>query len=959
MPLPGLTEPSLPDIVGRALELQAVEAFLAAATTTTTASGGAVGLLVEGEAGVGKSMLWRAAVGRARERAMDVLGCAPAAVEQALSFVALRDLIGGLPDEDLERLPPPQRSALGAALLRQTGGEAVDQGALGVALTAVLRRRAGDRPVLLAIDDSQWLDPPSARVLAFALRRLGDARVGVLLTRRSGEEAPFFEEAAEILAESANRIRLGPISFGALHHLLTTRTGHRFSRPVVARIERASGGNPMTAIEIARALIETGADEPPPGRDLPVPERLRDLLEARLARLAPRTRATLLLAAALSHPTTLLVTRAAAGDASDPGDADDGTAARKSLVEAETAGIVAIEDGRVRFSHPLFASVVQAGASAATLRAVHRRLGAVVEGDEERAHHLALAATDEDADLADQLETTGSQTYHGGAPDLGADLLARARALTPAADLDARGRRAVLEAEARLEAGDLAGSGAVLEAARAWMAPGPRRAEALMLLGTVQSYLDRGNAVATLELAMPDAADDPTLRGRIHSRLALFADDAESSRAHGREAVALIDPAVNPSGLAFATFGLFLADVQAGTAPDLTAFDAALAIEPAIPSWEASTIPGLWWTYTDRYDLARARLGRHLQWARDSGDESSDADLYAHVAELELYAGRWAEADEAATRSIDAAEQMGQVMPDPSHRMRALVDAHLGRLGQAIEAAGTGAAACRDDDPELEAMYLDVLGSARLAAGDAGPAAEAFDRMQLLVDTLGVREPLRHRTEPDHIEALVATGAADATVRAAEVLSRLERRNAVLPRPWIAAALPRSRALVRAADGDMEGAAVELAQALDAEAGPEPAAGGVFAEARALLVLGRLERRLGHRRAAGERLDRAAVLFDALPAPAWTSQARHEIDRLGRRRGAGEELTPAETRVVELIAAGLTNRAVAERLVLSPKTVEAHLARAYAKLGIRSRAELGRRMAGRGEPASEADEPAL
>jgi DNA-binding CsgD family transcriptional regulator len=970
MPLSGLTEPTGPDIVGRALEFQAVEAFLEAATTTPTNGGRAVALFVEGEAGVGKSMLWRAAVGRASERSMDVLSCAPAAVEQALSFVALRDLIGGLPDEDFERLPPPQRRALGAALLRHTAGEAVDQGALGVALTAVLRRRADDRPVLLAIDDSQWLDPPSARVLAFALRRLGDARVGVLLTRRSGEEAPFFEEAAEFLADGADRIRLGPISFGALHHLLTIRTGHRFSRPVVARIERASGGNPMTAIEIARALLETGADEPRPGRDLPVPERLRDLLEARLARLAPRTRATLLLAAALSHPTTLLVTRAADDDADD---AADGTAAREALAEAETAGIVAIEDGRVRFSHPLFASVVQAGASAAALRAVHRRLGAVVVGDEERAHHLALAATDEDADLADQLETAGSQTYHGGAPDLGADLLARARALTPAADLDARARRAVLEAEARLEAGDLAGSGAVLEAARAWMAPGPRRAEALMLLGTVQSYLDRGKAVATLELALPDAADDPTLRGRIHSRLALFADDADTSRAHGREAVALIDPAVNPSGLAFATFGLFFADVQAGAPPDLVAFDAALAIEPAVPSWEASTIPALWWKYTDRYDLARARLGRHLQWARDSGDESSDADLYAHVAELELYAGRWAEADAAATRSIEAAEQMGQVMPDPSHRIRALVDAHLGRLEQAIAAAEAGAAACQDDDDtELEAMYLDVLGAARLAAGDVGAAAEAFDRMQLLVDALGVHEPLRHRTEPDHIEALLATGAADATVRAAEVMSRLERRNVVLPRPWIAAALPRSRALVRAAGGDAEGAAVELAEALDTEAvarepgaarepagAPDPAAGGGFAEARALLVLGRLERRLGHRRAAGERLDRAAVLFDALPAPAWAIQARQEIDRLGRRRGAGEDLTPAETRVVELIAAGLTNRAVAERLVLSPKTVEAHLARAYAKLGIRSRAELGRRMALGGERASEADEPAL
>jgi tetratricopeptide (TPR) repeat protein len=309
-------------------------------------------------------------------------------------------------------------------------------------------------------------------------------------------------------------------------------------------------------------------------------------------------------------------------------------------------------------------------------------------------------------------------------------------------------------------------------------------------------------------------------------------------------------------------FGLYFGDVQAGLPPDLGAFASALAIEPDIPPWEASTIPALWWKYTDEYDLARRRLGRHLEWARNSGDESSDADLYAHLAELELYAGDWPAADEAADRSVDAAEQMGQVMPDPSHRVRALVDAHLGRLDAAISAAQAGAAGCREVDPELEAMYLDVLGTAQLAAGDHASAAESFDRMRLLIDALGVREPLRHRTEPDHIEALVGIGAVD---RAAELLSQLERRHDVLPRPWIAAALPRSRALVLAAHGDAAGAATELASTLDLA----PAADAKsFALARALLVLGRLERRLGHRRLAGERLDRAAVLFDALPAPA-------------------------------------------------------------------------------------------
>ena len=670
-----------------------------------------------------------------------------------------------------------------------------------------------------------------------------------------------------------------------------------------------------------------------------MPERLRDLLTARLKRLSAGGQSALQFAAALSHPTMDMVAAAS----------DDPAAARQGLLEAEEAGIIAIDGAALRFSHPLLVSVVQAAGAAEVRRAVHQRLGAVVTGDEERAHHLALATEDPDAAVADLLEAAAVRTAHRGAPDIGAGLLARAGALTPMADVEARSRRTILEAEALLEAGDLSRSVSILEGSLDWIPPGRQRAEALLLLGTVEWYADRARATRTLVRALAEPSLDPTLRGRIHSRLALFEDDAQVSRAHARTAVALIDPALAPSTLAFAMFGCFYAEVVAGLPPDLVMFDTALATEPVTPSWEVSTIPALWWKYTDQPDLARTRLGRHLRWARETGDESSDADLFAHLAELELYAGQWSRADDAAARSMEAAEQTGQAMPDPSHRVRALVDTYLGRLDDAIPAAVAGIAACRGTDPELEAMYLDVLGTAQLAAGDDGAAAACFDRMRQLIDTLGVREPLRHRTEPDHIEALIGMGAPD---RAMELLRQLEDRNEHLPRPWIEVALPRLRALTRAAEGDVAGAAAELAADLDRE---RVRPGQEFAVARGLLVLGGLERQLGHRRIAGDRLDQAVALFDALPAPIWAARARQQIDRLGRNRRAGEGLTPGESRVVELSARGLTNRAVADQLVLSTKTVEAHLARAYAKLGVRSRAELGRRVASqvetRGEPA--------
>ncbi|MGP1674037.1 MAG: AAA family ATPase, partial [Candidatus Limnocylindrales bacterium] len=269
-------------IVGRVPESEAVEAFL---IDLMDGSGRATGLLIEGDAGLGKSMLWRAALSLARRRGIRVIACAPAAAEQALSFVALRDLLGAISADDIDRLPPPQAHALGSAMLLLAADDSVDQGAVGVALTTVLRRWGSEGPLLIAIDDSQWLDSPSARVVGFAVRRLTDSRIGLLLTRRSDEPAALFDAAALALEPHVRRLQLGPISFGGLHRILTSRTGHRFARPLVARIESSSGGNPMTAIEIGRALIDSGVTGLEPGQPLPVPERLRDLLDARLTRL--------------------------------------------------------------------------------------------------------------------------------------------------------------------------------------------------------------------------------------------------------------------------------------------------------------------------------------------------------------------------------------------------------------------------------------------------------------------------------------------------------------------------------------------------------------------------------------------------------------------------------------------------------------------------------------------------
>jgi DNA-binding CsgD family transcriptional regulator len=199
-----------------------------------------------------------------------------------------------------------------------------------------------------------------------------------------------------------------------------------------------------------------------------------------------------------------------------------------------------------------------------------------------------------------------------------------------------------------------------------------------------------------------------------------------------------------------------------------------------------------------------------------------------------------------------------------------------------------------------------------------------------------VRDFLPDRSEPIDVESLIALGELE---RAREELARLEERGKIFPRLWITVGLPRVRALVLAAEGDVTAALTAL-EDLDLVA----AAKLPFELGRTLLVRGRLQRRAKQKRAAAETLREALAIFERLGAPAWEARARADLDRVGLRRSP-DELTATERRIAELAATGLTNREVAQRAFVSPKTVQANLMRIYRKLGISSRAELGARMA--------------
>jgi DNA-binding NarL/FixJ family response regulator len=232
-----------------------------------------------------------------------------------------------------------------------------------------------------------------------------------------------------------------------------------------------------------------------------------------------------------------------------------------------------------------------------------------------------------------------------------------------------------------------------------------------------------------------------------------------------------------------------------------------------------------------------------------------------------------------------------------------------------------------------------VLGFVEFAAGDHQAADRALTHMRQLFDQIGIKDGLLDRTEPFHVELLVQLDQID---RAQATLALLEQRGQTFPRSWIDATLPRARAIVTAAQGDLAGALAAL-DTLDLEA----ASRLPFELGCACLTRGRIQRRAKQRRAAAAAFGEALETFERLDAPTWAEQARAELDIVGQRRRAPDELTATELRVAELAAGGLRNREIAKAAFMSEKTVEAHVTRVYRKFGIRSRAELGARMAAR------------
>lgn len=892
------------NVVGRDPELGAVEAFLVSGEGRTA-------LAILGEAGIGKTTVWQEAVARARSRGTTVLVARPAQSESKLSFAGLADLLANVAEEAFASLPAPQRAGLDAALLRAGSNRSPERRLLGTGFLSLLRVLAADAPVVLAIDDVHWLDAPSTAVVAFALRRLGDESVRAIVSVRSEEAArsPLSWLERDLHVE---RLELGPLSVAALHRVLADALGRSFSRPVLTRIAQACGGNPLYAIEIAR-LVDGGGQ----ATHLPVPANLDALVRSRVRALPADTRDALLRAATLARPDTRAVDAAA-------------------LAPAEEAGLVRIDtDGRIHFVHPLFASAVYSAAALSRRRGMHRALAEVVADLEEHARHLALAAEGPDELVVRELEAATHRARARGAPDSAAELIELALPLVPAGTSTAYELQLEL-AEHLYLASDFQRARMLLEELREVLPPGDLRARALVQLAEIEYWRSGESAALVLaEEALADAID-PLQRARCQTQIAMKAGTVDLPRAAeaARAAVELLEEHADaePALLAAALGARVRAALFLGEGFDANAAQRALALESAAPPSALDERTGFklgqWLRYVDDFDGARTQLLEAERHAQEEGDESSLGNILLNRMILETWAGDWGEAAALTERMSEAFAQQGD-QPEGIAPWRAYLHAYAGRLDAVREVAGP-----RPAEPVIAAIWSRCLGLAEFAAGDVEASDRHLADALAELDRVAFREPAIWRVEGDAIEAAVAAGSLE---RAAERLEHFEECAGRSRIAWSLAVSARCRALLCAAGGELERASETVDRALaEHKRCPMP-----FEWARTLLLQGQLLRRLKRKRDARDALDAATAIFRGLGAEAWVLRAEAELQRVAVRR-APDELSATELRVARLAAAGLTNQSIAAEVFLTRKAVEANLARAYRKLGIRSRAQLSR-----------------
>ncbi|MFD9793453.1 ATP-binding protein [Streptomyces sp. NPDC059070] len=921
------------------------------------------GVLLTGPAGIGKTTVVAQVVADLAPRGHRVLHCSPSPAERDSAFLGLIDLLTGVGDDVLRALAAHERALLETTLLRSAqpwttdpGGPAGGRDALvlRIAVRKVLAVLAAAGPLLLVVDDAQWLDRPTAEILRHVARR-ADAGLWVLVTLRTdaaGEDlGPAADRregcagAAELCPRPVHRLRVPPMTAHEVAELLERHDHPYWPRALTARLHQASGGNPRTALELSSALDDRvrgeGRELPDAAEPLPVPGSLRRPILARIGALPADARRTLVVAGAAVRPTVELLRRAGRQDAA----ADLDLCVRHGILDV----LPEPGHGTIRFLDPLTPMVLRAETPYERLVAAHRALADASDDPVERAHHIARLAAGPDPAVAARLTAAASAARRRGAPGTAARLGRLAAQYTPPGQADADIARRLTAAEDAIEAADL---DFARQLAHEVLGEARRPAERVRAWNVVIDSC--GQAMAEIADVFPeavhDAADDPGLLAQLHYRMSWreWMVGGSAARAHGH--------AVRAAHLAAGT-GDRRTELMALTQ------QAALELFLGLPQAETTLAAALaaphdahamthhngplylkhrFHLVHDELDEARAELRTLVYRLRQRGSADSLSHCLIGLAQVEIQRGRCRPALTIARQSLRIAEESA-LSQGPAWYAVSLAETAGGSLSQALTAAETARRHSEDDNDRLFLpRALHAEGRIRLFSGEYEQAAELLRRTAESETAQGQRDPATRRWHADLAEALAAVGAP----REAGAVITLARHQAErLGRPGVLATLDRAAATVSAARGDLARSARQLEHA----AVRLRAAGYPLEEARTQVTLGRVRRLLGDEAAARAAFAGALRIFTKAGARSWVSLTRAERDRVqdgsvcAPEGGSwAEHLTSTERSVVARVAQGASNREIAAGLVVSVKTVEAALTRAYRKLGAKSRVEIAR-----------------
>jgi len=905
-------------LLGRTAELYAIDQALASARLGKSSR-----LLIRGEPGIGKTALVEYAAAEAGT--MRVLAARGVEFEADVPFAGLHELLNPTLAL-LDRLPPIHAAALRSSLGLGPRIEA-DRLVIGAAALGLLSAYAEEAPLLITVDDAQWLDRASAEALAFAARRLIADPVAILIAVREGEESP-------LLNAGLPELRLGGLDPASATTLLEQAASGRVSPEVAHRMLEATGGNPLALLELGSEAQGMSAS---PHENLPIATSVERAYLRRAVGLSQEARRVLLVMAASGTAELGLVQRAAAELQLTPADVEQAEAAR---------GLVTHRAGRVEFVHPLARAAIYHSAPPADRRAAHRALARAMTASEDvdrHAWHLAAAASGWDAVAATALEgaarrarqssgyaaaasawteaarlteppelratrlfNAADSAWLGGRAEQAVDLLGAAGKLQHALDLQVdidslsghiAMRRGAMEEGYRL----LVGAAEAIEPVD--------RQKAIRILGDATlSSMGAGHptdllAAANRALALlrpGDPAESAIFAKVSYGGIAILAGHGSDGPNHMRDVVALFqevsDENADPLLLMCAgVAGLFLREAEAGRELLDRALRQAREHAPTAALPSLLFLLGRDAAATDRWPLARAEYEESVRVARETTQIRWVAGALAGLAWLDALEGRADECRAHAAEALELTQQYGMGF----YRAWAMI-----ALGQ-LELAG---------------------GRTELALGHLLSCEE-------LLKQIDISDPDLSPT-PDIVDALVRLGR---FAEAREAADRYQPAAEAKGQPFALARAARAMALV--ADDS------SFAERYEAALRYHLHTPDIFERARTQLYYGERLRRTRRRVDARQQLRAALKTFDQLGAAPWAERAMTELQASGetarvRDDSSRQQLTPQELQVALTLAEGATTREAAARLYLSPKTVEYHLRHVYDKLEIRSREEL-------------------